>query len=294
MAKVKWLKHLLTKRRLSELYIERKLSMAEIARQLDVTYQTIIYWLKKFNIDIRGPKTYEKSCFSGDNPEKFYLSGLSLGDFNVGRHNALIRVRTSTTHPSMISLFRLLFEKYSFVNQIRINSGMTPSWYLYTHLDSSFDFLLKRSFCLRSLTSEEFYSFLSGYTDAEGCLCITKNTGGGMRYHFSLASEDIEVLAQIEDYLIKLGYKTSFRLSVPKGNVTSNGKRYNKDYWDLSIYSKRDVLKLIGNLNVKHYEKVRWKELMIKLGECKKWLDVEEKVLELRGDIRAEVLKCIE
>ncbi|MBI5149070.1 hypothetical protein HZA33_05305 [Candidatus Pacearchaeota archaeon] len=290
MAKVKGLKNILTKEKLNELYIERKLSMAKISRYLCVTYQTIIYWLKKFNIEIRGPKTYNKKPFSGDILERAYLMGLSIGDFNVKKHHAQILVRTSTTHPAMISLFNQLFTKYSFVKQIKLKS--MPSWYLYTILDSSFDFLMEKGINLENFKKEEFYAFLSGYVDAEGCLCITNNKET-FRYHFSLASEDINILNGIKEYLSKLGHKVSFRISAKRGNLTTNGKVYNKDYWELRLYSKKEVLNLIGKLQLQHYEKIRWKELMFELNNCRKWVDVKEIVFRLRKDIDNEVEKCI-
>lgn len=293
MAEAKGLNRIFTKEKLNELYVKKELSMAEIARQHDVAYQTIIYWLKKFGFDIRGPKIYEKESFSGNNYERFYLIGLSLGDFNVKKHKAQIMVRTSTTHPSMIDLFRQLFEKYSFVNQIKIKGGLTKfGWYIYTIVDDSFNFLLDKSIDIGNLSEGEFYSFLSGYVDAEGCLCITINKGN-FRYHFALASQDIDILSGIKDYLSKLGCKFSFRLYAKKGSFHKGGKIYNKDYWALNLYSKREVLNLIDKLQLQHPEKIRWRELMFKLRDYKKWSEIEDKVLRLRENIRDEVKKCI-
>ncbi|HUS50138.1 MAG TPA: LAGLIDADG family homing endonuclease [Candidatus Paceibacterota bacterium] len=290
MAKVKGLRRVLTEEKLRELYMKRKLTMADIARQFGVTYQTIIYWLKKFDMGIRGPKTYNKNPFSGDILERNYLMGLSIGDFNVKKHHAQILVRTSTTHPAMINLFKQLFEKYSFVGQVKLKS--TPSWYIYTILSNSFNFLLNKDISIKTFNEEEFYAFLSGYVDAEGCLCITNNKET-FRYHFSLASEDINILKGIKKYLSKLKYKVFFRISAKKGNLTTNGKIYNKDYWELRLYSKKEVLNLIEKLQLQHYEKIRWKELMFELNNYRKWVDVKERVFRLRKDIDNEVEKCM-
>jgi hypothetical protein len=292
MAETKGLNQIFRKEKLNELYIKKELPMAEIARQHNVAYQSIIYWLKKFGMKIRGPKTYDKKSFFGDTLEKYYMIGLSLGDFNVKKHQSQIMVKTSTTHPSMINIFKQVFEEYSFVNQIKIKGGFSQYfWYIYTILDNSFEFLLQNELDIANLEEEEFYAFLSGYTDAEGCLCITTNKEH-FRYHFALASQDIDILNGVKDYLFKLGYKFSFRLSTEKGSYKS-GKIYNKDYWSLNLYSKNQVLSLISKLTLKHYEKVRWRNLMFKLRNYKKWSEIQFEVLKLREDIKNEISKCI-
>jgi hypothetical protein len=46
-------------------------------------------------------------------------------------------------------------------------------------------------------------------------------------------------------------------------------------------------------LPLRHREKIKWKELVLKTCEVKKWSEVKEEIAVLRGSIIDEVGKCV-
>lgn len=288
------LKNIITKQELEKLYWQQKLTLPQIGKKFSVTYVTVIYWMKKFGIPTRGVRKYETRPFDGSEFEKAYLMGLRLGDLNIQLHRRQILARTSTSHPAMLELFNNIFQKYSHVHQFPMfNPKKKPhfDWQIYALLDESFKFLLEKVVPENAITNENrFYAFLAGYTDAEGCILITPNTDG-LRFYFQVASEDSKTLSIIANKLKEAGYRFTLRIAVKKGE--SYGRRYKKDYWALRIATKADVIKLLKRLELRHREKIKWKELVLKMCKVKKWSEVREEIAGFRKSIQDEVNKCV-
>jgi len=282
------------KEEIEKLYWQQKLTLSQIGRMFSVTYPTVIYWMKKRGVHTRGVRKYETRPFDGNELEKAYVMGLRLGDLNVRAHRRQILARTSTSHPAMLELFRNIFQRYSHVHQFSMfNPKKKPhfDWQIYALLDKSFDFLLSKAAPDDTLTNEDkFYAFLAGYTDAEGCILITPN-GNGLRFYFQVAAEDKRTLFVIANKLREAGYHFTLRISAKKGE--NYGRKYNKNYWELRIATKADVIKLLERLALRHQEKIKWKKLVLKMREVKMWSDVKEEVAALRKNIQAEVNKCV-
>src|SRR5271155_720999 len=66
----------------------------------------------KVEAQIKAVTKHERKAFNGDSDLKFYLIGISKGDYWVTTHGRATRVRLGTTHPAMSSLFRELFNAY--------------------------------------------------------------------------------------------------------------------------------------------------------------------------------------
>lgn len=288
------LKNIITKQELERLYWRQRLTLSEIGKKFSVTYVTIIYWMKKFGVPTRSVRKYETNPFNGNKFEKAYLIGLRLGDLNVRAHRKQILARTSTSHPAMLELFSSVFQKYSHVHQFPIfNPKKKPhfDWQIYALLDRSFTFTLDKAIP-DDVTADEnkFYTFLAGYTDAEGCILVTPNKDG-LRFYFQVASEDSKTLSAIANKLKEAGYRFTLRIAAKKGE--SYGRRYKKDYWELRIATKADVIKLLKRLELRHREKIKWKELVLKMCEVKKWSEAREEIAALRKSIQDEVNKCV-
>jgi len=57
---------MLTKETLVELYCTQKMSMAEVAKHLDVPYKTVVYWMSKHGIPRR---TQSEAIYIKQNPK---------------------------------------------------------------------------------------------------------------------------------------------------------------------------------------------------------------------------------
>jgi len=283
-----------TKEELEKLYWQQKLTLSQIGEMFSVTYPTVIYWMKKCGVHTRGVRKYKTMPFDGTELDKAYLIGLRLGDLNVKLHRRQILVRTSTSHPRMLELFRNIFQKYSHVHQFPMfHPRKKPhfDWQIYVLLDKSFTFMINNTIPNEITANENmFYAFLAGYTDAEGCILATPNQNG-LRLYFQVASEDAKTLAIIADKLKEAGYSFTLRVSAKKGE--SYGRKYNKDYWELRIAMKADVVKLLERLALCHREKIEQKKLVLKMYKVKKWSDAEGEVTALRKSIQNEVNECV-
>jgi len=250
--------------------------------------------MKKRGVPRRCVRKYKTKPFDGNELEKAYLIGLRLGDLNVKLHRKQILVRTSTSHLAMLELFHSVFQRYSRVHQFPLFRPVKKPhfhWQVYTLLDKSFEFMLNKVVPDEITASDSmFHAFLAGYTDAEGCILVTPN-GQGTRFYFQLASEDIETLSVIAAKLKEAGYHFTLRISARKGE--SHGHKYNKDYWELRIATKADVVELLKRLEFRHREKIQQKTLVLGLQGVKKWSDAKEKVATLRMGIQEEVNKCV-
>ncbi|MDV3244508.1 MAG: LAGLIDADG family homing endonuclease [Nitrososphaerales archaeon] len=134
----------------------------------------------KVEAQIKAVTKHARRPFSGDENEKWYLLGLSSGDFNVVRHGRAIRVRVSTTHPAMADLFESLFSAYGYVHRYprRVRIG-GHEWTLESDLDETFGFLLHapRKSELFSLSGSALHAFLAGLWDAEGSIYLHNKRG---------------------------------------------------------------------------------------------------------------------
>jgi hypothetical protein len=164
-------------------------------------------------------------------------------------------------------------------------------WQIYALLDRSFTFIIDKTIP-DDVTADEnkFYAFLAGYTDAEGCILVTPNKDG-LRFYLQVASEDSKALSAIANKLKEAGYCLTLRIAAKKGE--SYGRIYKKDYWELRIATKADVIKLLKRLQPRHREKIKWKELVLKMCEVKKWFEAREEIAALRKSIQDEVNKCV-
>ncbi|KXB01925.1 hypothetical protein AKJ44_01905, partial [candidate division MSBL1 archaeon SCGC-AAA261F17] len=159
----------------------------------------------------------------------------------------------------MLKLFRDVFQKYSHVNQFPLfNSTKKPhfDWQIYALLDESFELMLSETIPSEITADEnEFYSFLSGYTDAEGCITISPN-GEWIRFRFILGSEDSKILSLIATKLKEMEYNLKLRITAKKEESFGRGHCYTRDYWELRIATKSDVKDLLEQLKLCHPETV--------------------------------------
>lgn len=133
-----------------------------------------------------------------------------------------------------------------------------------------------------------FYSFLSGYFDAEGCIFIDYVKGNGSKLVWTVRSTDKHTLEDIHNFLIKAGFSAKFRLA-----KEADGIEYNKDYWSITVCTKNQVLDILRSMKLKHSEKIMKHKLALDLINTN-WKNASEKIVELRNKIKNEVRECVE
>ena len=188
---------------LSRLYTNEVMSTREIARQLGIGKTTVRRWLRRYKIPIRKYKNpkYPRRSFSNGEFEKAYMLGLRAGDLYARSICRTVAVSTGSTHPAMIKLFYKTYNRYGHCNKISCKNKSLKSycWMLYCYLDKSFNFLVRKPLRVPK-RNNLFYSFLAGYTDAEGSWVI-QGKNGILCFIFEIGSEDAKLPRQIKEKL---------------------------------------------------------------------------------------------
>ena len=285
---------------LYDLYWNKNWTTQQIADKYRIKYGRSI--LKKFKKAGIPSKTVSqattkkfKADFIGDSKERAYFIGLRAGDFHVKWARKSIRVQTSTTHTALVELLKDSFKKYGEIRKYYSkNKARQDEWFIYTDLNQSFKFLLKKpeeipSYILEN--EDNFYNFLTAYMDCEGNWHFTKSHDIHSRFTFRLRTGDKLILKNIKEKLESMGYKTVFSLDTKKG-FKSPYAQFKRDIYGLVINRKEDISRLIKNLLPlsKHSEKIRKMKFILK-NKDKKWYQIEKDWNKLREEIKGEILK---
>lgn len=250
----------LTKEQLEDLYINKKLSTWSIERKLNISRGTIHRKLKKFNIKSRDRSDshiiYSKTNFSGDLIEKAYLIGFRIGDLGVRKvytNSKIICVASGSTIDEQIELINNLLKNYGKVWIKKTKNGRIN---IQVFLNLSFEFLLSKEFpSWVEKDKQSFFSFLAGFSDAEGHIGLSNNMA-----YFSLGNYDSKLLFILYENLNKFGINCNKPLADNrKGKVNNQGYKYNSNYYTLRIHKKSDLLKFLLEIKpyLKHGNKVK-------------------------------------
>lgn len=249
------------KQELIKLYIQRGLSTWEIEKQFGFSRSTVHRKLKEYRIKSRSLAAshfvHPRKDFSGDLIEEAYLIGFRLGDLRVRKmykNSETISVECGTTREEQLELIKRLFQKYAPVWITKKNKRGARN--IGVNLPFSFSFLLDDVPPPQVFENKiHFFSFLAGFTDAEGYIAIHDG-----RAIYALGNYDKELLHKINATLIKFGIdcRKPF-ISTKKGYVSRNGYVQNGDYWVLRMDKKVCLLKLFNSLkpHIKHSAKVK-------------------------------------
>jgi intein-encoded DNA endonuclease-like protein len=257
----------IAKEQLKKLYLDKKMTAFEISKKFHCCQRTVLNKLLEYGIPIRTiseanvlkPPRYFRKDFSENLEEKAYLIGFRLGDLTAEewvKNSPTIYVRASSTKPIFIKLVERLFSSYGHVwrsNRPSRSGNLNVKCYL----NRSFDFLLKKQDLIEpwALNNKKYFAaFLAGYTDAEGCFRVDKNTERG---YFCISSQDKNILFQIYKKLNELGVLCRPPRLKRKEGIVYRGIKNNKDEWTLSIGRKDALLKLIELISpyLKHAER---------------------------------------
>jgi transposase-like protein len=230
---------------------ESGLSMAQIGRSIGCTAAAVLRKMRDFGIDSRAPWQsniiHKRFNFSGNLSEKSYLIGFRTGDLNVVRrlNSGSIIVKSNTTRRAQLELMKSLFHKYGpvWISRAKQQKGV---YYFSTSLNSTFSFLSPKHKAIPHwilFSSERFFSFFAGYTDAEGTIGVYDN-----RARFRIGSYDKTILRDIHNKLLSLGIQNSLKLEAPKKVSSSYGQSRNDDFWRIGLADRYAVFACLSRL----------------------------------------------
>jgi len=256
-------------KKLRKLYLEKKLSESQIAKEIKCSRCAVEKLMKKYDITPRSlseaQMKYPKYDFSGDLIEKAYLIGFRLGDLWAKPAKLQIEVNCSTSRPEQVKLIKALFHKYT---KVKIRQNRFIKGQLITDikwlLNKSFKFLLPKRDQIEPWILQNkkfFFAFLAGYIDAEGHIFtrLYKNsrtpTAG-----FEVSSYDKGILRQAWSKLNEVGIKCPKpSIKTPKGYVSKSGIINRGDSWRLNVNKKAALFSLLNSIEpyLKHPKRKR-------------------------------------
>ncbi len=251
---------------LERLYIHEKQSPKQIAEFMRCSRQTIINRLREYGLPVRtkGEGTalakviYPRADFNGTEVEKAYLLGLRIGDLTVDLVNPggqTIRISCASTRSEQISLIEKLFQPYGRVllNGPYLNNRV----FIQCLVNLSFVFLLEKpNYIPEWITtkSENFWSFLGGYSDAEAHVGTSNKKSS-----YRLGTADEKILMEIHWQISLLGIECPKPyIWLKKGSENKLGIKNNKDIWRLGIYRKESLRSFLITLlpNLRHKKRI--------------------------------------
>lgn len=238
---------ILTKTELEGLYINKRLSLKTIAELYRYNAAGVLGKMRKYGIARRTisetSTKHPKKDFTGSQEEKAYMVGFRLGDLGVREGSYQISISSSTTKRAQVKLIKNLFSAYGPVWVGRRNQYGAVN--VSCSLNKSFLFLLPKyqrvpRWVLN--TQCRFFSFLAGYTDAEGNVGISDG-----RARFRIRSYDRGILFDCHRTLRRHGIKSLFE-RVSLAGVDRRGVKHNRDCWGLIINERHSLLMLFSKL----------------------------------------------
>lgn len=255
----------LSKTKLKNLYVREKLSTWKIEKRYGYPRGTIYRKLCEYKIKRRNRAEshiiYPRKNFSESKINKAYLIGFAMGDLRVRKiysNSETIHVDCGSTKEAQINLISNLFKPYgrAWVSKPNKKGHIQIECFL----NKSFTFLLRKRILMDRwiLRNKEYFAaFLSGFTDAEGCISINKS---GQAF-YCLGNYNFRLLRQIHNQLMKFGIRcTKVIEGKTKGRrFGKEGHLHNQNYWYFDISRKLSLLYLFDLIGpyLKHPAKIR-------------------------------------
>jgi len=243
-------------------YVKNKLSTWAIEKKFGIPRSAVYVALRRYGIQprtlARSHLKYERSNFSGDIHEKSYLLGFAIGDLRIRRHNGsrseTISIGCGSTKSTQIRLIEELFSAYG-----RVWKGAPDrrgAVNIEAFVDNTFSFLLpdRRTYRWCSESRKTFFSFLAGFTDAEGSLYISNG-----KAFIAWGNYDEDILRFIQEGLKKFNIETPriCRDSL-RGYKGSHGYLRRKNYYHLTCTRKEFLRTILVTLKplIRHRDKM--------------------------------------
>jgi len=282
------------------LYSLEQMSLTKLAKRFRSNKKTIHKVLEENGTRIRNNDDsirlantkHPKSVFSGNECEKAYMLGLIKGDITLSvKSKFTLRLTTSSSRKALLDLFKNVFGSYGPIYIYASQNVLSNyNWKMVAELDlNSFSFLLKPKI---DLTSDKLlsFNFIAGLIDSDGSIFIRKS-GKYFQFVIRIYNEDTSLLKLVKEFLYNEGFNVSFQLFSKVGDARkSKGVtiKYNNDYYVVELTQKKNVIKLLSLLPLKHPEKILWKNKIqtIEKRKLTYWNEISREVKELRNYIK--------
>ncbi|TSC70207.1 MAG: hypothetical protein CEO12_522 [Parcubacteria group bacterium Gr01-1014_46] len=237
-------KIVVSKKLLQKLYIKDNLTPHKIGEILGCSFKTIRNRLEEHSIPFKDPAyarmSYDKKDFKGTLKERAYMIGFRMGDLNVYKKSPdsyTIVVRCHTTQEQQVSVIKSLFSKFGKVTASHNDGHFQVNCFL----NNSFSFLLKKDDSvwkwIKNIDDDIVaFSFISGYTDAEGNFIINQG-----KARFKIDSYDSSILNWMSRWLKKKGINNKLRIIYKKGEKIPSQSPFPKDLWRLNINDMKSL-----------------------------------------------------
>lgn len=228
---------LLNKEFLEEKYINQKLTAEKISKELGISIQTVIRYLRKNDFYIeQSPRKYypNHNYFKILDWERFYILGFLMADGNISKRRKCLGVDLSVNDIEIIHFIRNKLSpdvpiRYR-TKKSKKNISHTCSIQIYSEIIVN-DLVkwnivpAKTGFEILPEIPEEYrFDYLRGLFDGDGCFSINKQGLGG---RIRIASKSKSFLEQVQNQLC-YGY----------GHI----EQHVKIYWLYCISKKSDLL----------------------------------------------------
>jgi intein-encoded DNA endonuclease-like protein len=253
---------IISKSKLKDLYVKQRLSSRRIAKIYGCAYSAIDYKIREYGFPVKtlaaAHITTLRKNFDGNKTDKAYLIGFAMGDLRIRKkypNSETINVDCGSTKKAQINLILELFKPYGRIWVSKPNrKGATQ---IECSLNDSFIFLLKKRTSIDPWILKNkryFWAFLAGFTDAEGCISISKRN----QAYYSLGNYNKNLLSQVREYLIRNKIRCpKLTESKTKGKLCFGKYFHNQNYWHLRVSAKDSLLTLFKFIGpyLKHLQK---------------------------------------
>lgn len=207
----------------------------------------------KVEAQIKAVTKHKRLQFDGSGSQRDYFLGFAWGDCAIERHGRGVRVKTGSTHPEFVALFKALFSRYGNLRSYPTAARIVPAELnMEIDLDGSFEFLLKKKVfgSVPSLENRDaILNFAAGFFDAEGSIYFHING-----FEAQISNSDERLMRVIHAALEQLGYRPKLYHTID--HHPSVGHKLESHMWNLKIQRHQEVKRLLSELPLRHKEKV--------------------------------------
>lgn len=212
-------------------------------------------------------------------PSISYLTGFVIGDCASQVRSGYIQIVSSSTHPGFLRGFSQSAKRCHPSSlgiypgrRIKHNGRVDYRWFCWAIFPKSYENFFRSDhdaiISRVSVDDDLFYSFVAGFSDAEGNWQPSRRYGNRVHYSFRFFSTDYRLPIGLAEQLGVRGFTCTLRLKERAGSrVRVIMLRH--DYWVLRLSKRSDVMKLARTIlsYSQHSEKRRKMAFMIR-NEC--------------------------
>jgi hypothetical protein len=297
------------RRVLDGLHNGKRVSLLRISKDTGKSYTAIWGLCRALGIQTRSVaeaqansaasrSKHKRTPFGGSEEERAYMLGFKNGDLTAWQvSGTAVMVTSTTTHPAFSEVFRSLFGRYGHVYEYPMDEeGRGYKWKVGVRLDNSFRFLIQSQEASLegvSKSRREFLAWFAGIVDSDGHVRVT-NSSGYARAVIAVYSTNRTFLVKLRDLSAGLGvHFDGPHLTAKEGTTTPKGITYRKDFSNIAVQRSAEAQSLLGELPLRHAEKLERRRLALSLNPATRWEEVDGRVSEVKNRIRAEVAEYV-